>query len=625
MSLINQEKKIESLALKNILAYGISYVDLLESKQWQIEARKWTKDIYSVVNPYYIEQNPVGQAKTLVIQKSTQCGMTTMAAVRMFHFSDFWPVRIIYMLPRQQDYIDFVTTRVDPMISSSDRLTGLLGTPDSTRAKRFGSSYLFFMESTVEPRMMPADAVFIDEFDLSEMSHVSTAKNRMDDSSWRLFYLFSTPTLPNYGINASYNNSDKRQWFVRCSKCNYLQTLDWDENLRVVGPLQKPTDVFFGCVKCNTPLTLEQIQEGFWVSEYPERSKDSIGFHISQMMSHDPLHLYKVFIDPMTELTEFYRKNLGKPRELGIGSIEREDVLIHCFNEEAQYENHTDGSSSYYLGVDQGNELQLLIGKIPKGGGTIKIVHMESVSFDDGFNRVGQLMRLFRIKKAVIDADPNRHSARNLQKDFLGKILLADYSISQSDWSTKKDKSGTTSNVIIGRSEGFDRLIDSIKEDAWALPGQLPNLPIKTETIIDHITAIKRDVEKRKTPSGEKQVAVWRELRASHYAHAWLYLKTAIEIDKGKSFRTAVVGDRRVPTAQEELVSGVPNETLVSIVALLAEVPTDQLTWFVEEKEGTGKTPFPLSHKLKVTRERLFVEEDIIASAKFILRDRFTE
>ena len=139
------QAKINNLSLKDILSYGIFHVDLLENKEWAVETRSWIKDIYAGINPYDIEENPVGQPRRMVIQKSTQCGMTTMAAVRMFHFADFWSIRSIYMLPRQQDYLDFVTTRIDPMISSSERLSGLLGTPDSTRAKKFGASYLFFM------------------------------------------------------------------------------------------------------------------------------------------------------------------------------------------------------------------------------------------------------------------------------------------------------------------------------------------------------------------------------------------------------------------------------------------------------------------------------------------------
>ena len=41
--------------------------------------------------------------------------------------------------------------------------------------------------------------------------------------------------------------------------------------------------------------------------------------------------------------------------------------------------------------------------------------------------------------------------------------------------------------------------------------------------------SIKRDIEKRKTPSGEIEVGVWRKLRADHLAHALGYWFVAID------------------------------------------------------------------------------------------------
>lgn len=616
--------EIEALAQKDILSYGIFYVDLLQGKKWQVDSRKWIKGIYREVNPYYIEKNPIGKPTTLVIQKSTQCGMSTMGMVRAFHFADFWPIRLMYMLPRQQDYIDFVNTRVDPMIRNSERLSDLLGLPDSTRSKAFSNSYMFFMESTVEPRMMPIDAIMIDELDLSEMDHVATAKNRMDDSRWRLSYYFSTPTVPNYGINAQFNISDKRSWFVKCPKCNHYQVMEWDENLRVVGPENDPKEVFFGCVKCDTPITLDVIQEGEWVPEYPERSSEIVGFHVSQMMTHTAEALYKVLRDPHTKLREFYRKNLGKPREVGIGSLSRDDILGNALSPDykVELEEIGDGRSSYYMGVDQGNELQVVIAKIPRGEKIPQVVRIEAIPFDEGFDRVGRLMRLFNIKKAVLDADPNRHSATSLQKSFLGKMYIADYAATTMSWTLKKDpKRDVFTNVVIGRSQAFDKLVEDVKEGKWLLPGLTYEIPQETELLIDHLTAVKRDVETRNTPSGEKEVAIWRELRPSHYAHAMVYLNTAIEIARGKNFRVAMVGSAPPEKVDPFVTDNVTKSELVEMVALLAEVPLEQLEWYLSNSQAIEGIPFPLSHKLKMCRER-FDDDQIMVAAEFVKKDK---
>lgn len=611
----------EDLARRDILSYGILHVDLLQNREWEVGNRTWMPQIYQVVNPRDIENSPQGRARTLSIQKSTQCGMSTMAMVRMFHFADFWSVRLMYMLPRQQDYIDFVTTRIDPTIAASDRLRNMLGTPDSTRAKQIGNSYLFFMESTVEPRMMPANAIFVDEIDLSNMTNVSTLENRMDDpgNPWKLKFYFSTPTLPNFGVNALYETSDKRQWFVACPKCEKYQTLDWDKQLRVVGPRNDPEHVFFGCVYCNEPLTHTAIQSGQWVPEYPDRSGKHIGFHISQMMTHTPWELYQHFIDPKTKLYEFYRKRLGKPYELGIGSLEREDVLAACFDLPYDYEDVHDGKSSYFMGVDQGNELQVLIAKKEPKNPKPKIVFMELIPYDEGgFDRVGRLMHLFNISKAVIDADPNQHSARDLQKEFPGRLLLAHYSEQRTDWKTKKNtKTGITDSVVIGRSEAFDSLVEDIKSRNWLLPGMLPKLSPDTELIIDHVTALRRDLETRRSPSGEREVPVWRELRPSHLAHAWVYLKTAIEILRGKDYRIAEVGKDKGAPAKSADNTTAPHITRITYH--LAEVPLAQLKAYVDSSE---ESKMPMKHKLKLARAEGFGEKEIKEAAAFLIRDK---
>lgn len=611
------KRQLEVAALKDILTYGISYVDLLESKEWDIASRKWMPEIYSVVNPYKIEKNPIGQAKRLVIQKSTQCGMSTMGMVRLFHFADFWSTRSIYMLPRQQDYQDFVSTRIDPIIKRSERLSGLLGEVDSTRSKQIGNSYIFFMESSVEPRMMPADAVWIDELDLSDLKNVSTAQNRMDESAWRIACFYSTPTIPNYGINAMLDSSDKREWMVKCPTCGHWQELDWDKNLRLIGAQNNPKKVFYGCVRCDAELSQQDIQNfGMWVPEYPERSNHTIGFHISQLMSHSAARLWEVYRDPQTNIVEFYRKNLGKPRELGAGSLEREDMLANCFDSAYGFETERDGKSTYYMGVDQGNELQVLVAKDDKVDNRHKIVYLESIPFDEGFARLAQIIRLFRPAKVVVDADPNRHSARALQTDFLGKMLLADYTQSPIDWETKKDDVlGITTNVTIGRSEGFDNLIASIKKGEWLLPGALPELPPATELIIDHITAIKRDIETRRVPGGEKAVVVWRELRPSHYAHAWLYLLIAIAVSRGKDLRSKLIAPAKYSVASSK------TEEEITVTSILAEVPYEQLKEYVKDPGKEIYNMFPLDYKLSIAR-KTFSEEVILRVANILFQDK---
>lgn len=617
-------QRIKNLTLKDPLSFGITYIDLLEDKQWEVDSRLWSVEPYHQVNPFYIEREP-GHVRKLVIRKSTQSGISTLALTKMFHFACHWPVRVFYTLPRQQDVHDMVGTRVDPMIRNSPKLKELLGNPDSTHAKKIGDSYVFFMELSVEPRMMPADAIFVDEVDLSDPTFMSTAVNRMDASRWKLSYYLSTPTLPYYGIDALYNVSDKRQWMVKCPKCGHRQSLDWEVNLRVQGPRTDPTKVFYGCEKCSAELTIEHIQTGEWVPEKPSRSDESVGYHVHQLLTTPAPELYKSFMDPQTTLVEFYRKRLGKPYEVGSGSLSRDDFLINCFDDPYEAEHGWAGDDNiYYLGADQGNEIQVTIAKVETNSRRKKIVHVELIPIEKGFNRVAQLMRLYRVRRAVIDGNPNRHEVTKLTTEFPGRVLIADYIEQKETFRAKKgQKKSYLTNISINRTTAFDALVDGIRSGEWALPGTPPHLSSDIELLIDHLLAIKRDTEIRKKPSGSVEVGVWRALRADHLAHAMSYLNAAIELNRSRrTGRIAVIssGAEEEEEDTEEKYRPDP-EVIASLTSRLSEVPAEQIEWYLNHRPGADEDiPFPLSYKLEVIAS--FEETDILWVLQQLLSDK---
>lgn len=541
--MISSTAQIENLALRNPLAYGISYVDLLQNTQWQIKERRWATDIYQAVNPYEIERNPTGKARRLVIMKSTQCGMSTMGINRVFHFTDFWDVRVMYTLPRQQDVIDFVSTRVDPMIQASPRLLGRLGMPKSTHAKRLGNSFIFFMELSVEPRMMPADALYIDEVDLSDPTFMATAQNRLDASQWKLNYFFSTPTLPNFGIDGLYHSSDMNRWMVGCSHCGFKQQMDWDKNLLREGPAMDPTRVWYGCQKCGKEITKEDIQMGEWVAEFPSRSDTTVGYHVSQLMTHSAPDLYKIFIDPQTKLVEFYRKRLGKPYEVGGGEIGRVDFLENCFDEPYKVESEPDNVSTYYMGVDQGNALQVVLMKRPPNSSRLKVVDAFVIPNAGSFDPIIPYINKFKVKKIVVDNEPNTHSAERLQKMYPGRVVRADYVDQKQRIAEKKLTNGVIDMVMLGRTEAMDDYIDRLRRGQLALPGSATSFTEATDLVINQTLNMRRDVLMKRTHAGnEEQVGVWRALGPDHFAHAMVYAITAYDLSLKGNFRAQEVG-----------------------------------------------------------------------------------
>jgi hypothetical protein len=261
------------------------------------------------------------------------------------------------------------------------------------------------------------------------------------------------------------------------------------------------------------------------------------------------------------------------------------------------------------MGLDQGNELQIVIAKLEPLSRRPKIVRIELIPFEDenepnkaGFGRVKTLMNLFKIRRMVADADPNRHSVRALQNKMPGRVLMADYTSVKKRYQTVKEKN-IISHVNINRSEAFDDLMDSIREGFWALPGLPPILPPMVDTLISHVTALKRDIEERRTPSGIRKTVVWRKLRPDHLAHCMLYLKLALEIDTGTHHKIVVIGK----SPKEEESSEVDNLTywpkpdiIAGIVPFFGQVSQEQAQLYfqlqLQEKLDPKTLPMPLRH-----------------------------
>jgi hypothetical protein len=615
---LSLQEKMSAVAYRDILTYGIMHVPLGDGKKWEVDSRQWMIDLYKVVNPANIQDNPI-QARTFVCTKSTQAGITTMALVRMLHFMTNWTGKVMYMMPRQKDVLDLVGTRLDPLLQQSPMLNGLRGTPDNMQTKQIGNSFVYFQEGTMEPRSIPIDVLMVDEVDLTAPENIGTATNRLDASSWKLRYYLSTPTVNNYGIHKMWLASDMRKWLVRCPKCNAEQEIKWEENLRFDGAPSDPTKVWYGCSHCvDAELTIPHIQTGHWVAEKPERSNDRVGFHVHQMLTTSAGVLYKQYRDPLESEVEFHRKRLGMPYEIGGGSLDADEVYAACYLEEPfEQEIRHDGKSQYFMGIDQGNQLQVIIGKLSPGSIVPKIVRVELVNMETGFKRIRQLMTYFRIRKCVVDANPNRHSAIDLALEYPARVYVADYNESGQFYSSKKKLLGYRPywQVYIDRTLGFDNLFTDIRNGQWSLYGQLSDIPQDIYVLVDQVTALKRDVEERQKANIKVDVPVYRSVRADHLGHSWSYLNVALWLGRSAGGMVAIV-ESSSPEEVEEIELTISMETYKEILYHISEVKKDELQeWLTSREESVI-----MKHKLSFLTN---TEEEIMAAVEYYLLTNF--
>jgi hypothetical protein len=248
--------------------------------------------------------------------------------------------------------------------------------------------------------------VVFDEFDEMEESMIELAQYRIAHSKIQELIYLGTPTIPDYGIDRMYQKSDQRVWMVECPACGKEASLD----LEFPNSLRRRLDgtVYRACIHC-----LEEVHpsRGRWVAQYPSRSKDLVGWWISQLNSLyvNPANILDKYEDPpYGNLSEVMNSTLGR------AYIPAENRLTHaevyaCCGDEPMLNKH---EGPCCMGVDVGSVLHVVIAqKLTRK--TMKII---KVGRYHSFNDLHDLARDFNVKSAVIDLFPEKRKVVEFQK-----------------------------------------------------------------------------------------------------------------------------------------------------------------------------------------------------------------
>lgn len=523
-------RSVADISEKSPFVWGVSYIALPKGSVWSFDDRKWQVEILEDLHP------------RIVVEKPTQIGLTTIATIKGLWFISHFKSRAMYTLPRRDDVTDYVATTLDPIIEGSEFLSVRMGRTNNARMKRIGDSFYHVTEASVTPRMLPVDILINDEVDMSDQENMEQFLARLDASKYKYHYQFSTPTVSGFGINSEYDRSDRRVWIVTCSRCSHEQELDWDEQL-----VRDAVEPYLACNKCRDAILPGDITDGRWVITNP--GAEAHGYHVS--------HLMLPYTRPISDLLReekvmdkktFYNLRLGRPWVPIGGSMTSSLFRDHAFRNGHAMMAHRENGYRYYLGADQGNEIHVVVGRVPVGGDKIEIVYAEHIKprrGEDQFERLGAIARMFDVDFGICDANPNRTSIYNLSKELHGKLGAADIGSYSYPFKWHGFTGSSAYKLTVDRTDMLDGLRDDIASEKISLWGDWESRPYIVREIIRHCSSLKRDTETRRLQSGgETVVGVWRKTGEDHYAFAISLCRIAAVIAPNMSkFDFAVVGD----------------------------------------------------------------------------------
>lgn len=436
--------------------------------------------------------------------KAAQMGLTSKAMLRVAHGARYGGYRgILYLFPSKTDVTDFSKGRIDPLISENPETIGKwLSETDSANVKRIWNCYLYLrgMTSRVGLKSIPIDFIVFDELDEAPQNAVDMAMERMAHSEHREVLKLSNPTLPDYGIDKAFQETDQHYWLLKCERCGEYTCLEdtFPECLLEIGGR-----VIRACPKCQGELN---PSIGEWVPKRPSIT-DKRGYHYSQLFSHfvDPgeiLHQFRT----TNNLTDFYNLKIGIAYVEATNRLSVQEVLALC----GAGGILDSDPGPCFMGVDQGKDLHVVIGKrhVSKAG---QIIHL---GIYRDWEELDRLMRAFHVSRCVVDALPETRNARAFAERHRGRVFLNYYNEHQKGayaWDDKK------LIVSCNRTESLDASHREITQQAVVLPKECEI----TRVYADHLHNTAKKLEEDDETGSRRYIYV--KLGADHFRHAFNY------------------------------------------------------------------------------------------------------
>lgn len=414
----------------------------------EFENHRFMLDIYS-------DRTPIQ-----VIRKGSQIGASTMEILRAIHGARFWGINQIYTLPTVDDVAEFVKSKVNRIIKvNACVMKGVSGRDvDSVEQKQIGKSFLFFKGTYTEKEaiMLTSDRNIHDELDKSKPEVIRDYTSRMGFSKIRSQHYFSTPTMPDVGIDRLFGQSDQKHWRFNCPHCNFEQHMDWEKNV------DRERRIYV-CQKCRKEITSRWANDhGRWEARFP--GEPISGYWISQMICP-----WRSAADLLTEEANaedqqyFYNFVLGLPYIAADQKVPQSLFLRNITNEEVE----TSGWN--VMGADTGDENHVVIGNAK---GIFWIGKIKDRPNKTRWEYMAELINFYDVRVCVIDAMPWTEEALRLARKFPYRVYVNFYKddpkmLEVIRWNDEKEEDNKVFEeeikVLTSRNRIIDDTISSLR------------------------------------------------------------------------------------------------------------------------------------------------------------------
>ncbi len=240
------------------------------------------------------------QVQRVVMMFAAQTGKTESGANWLGYVIDHAPGPMLLVQPTVEMAKRLSKQRLESLVTETPCLAAKIA-PSRSRdsgntmfAKEFpgGMMLLTGANSATGLRSTPCRYIFMDEVDAfpadvdGEGDPVSLAEKRATTFARRKILLTSTPTVKDFSrIEAEYERSDQRRFYVPCPSCGGMQWLKWAQ---LKWENNDPATAVYECEHCNERFAEihkpAMLRGGEWRATAPSGGKTA-GFQLSGLYS----------------------------------------------------------------------------------------------------------------------------------------------------------------------------------------------------------------------------------------------------------------------------------------------------------------------------------------------------
>lgn len=237
--------------------------------------------------------------ESVCLMWASQTGKTEVINNGVAYHIDQRPSPILVLQPTVEMAKAWSNDRLTPMVRDTDVLRGKIREAKSREGsntilhKQFPGGHITMVGANAPAglAMRPIRVVVCDEVDRypisagNEGDPIALAEKRTDTFWDAVLVKTSTPTIRRASrIEAEFDRSDQRYWYVPCHDCGKHQRLRWSG---VRWPKNKPEEAYYQCGHCKAKWSDKQRVDAIWAGEWrAERAfKGRRGYHLNGLYS----------------------------------------------------------------------------------------------------------------------------------------------------------------------------------------------------------------------------------------------------------------------------------------------------------------------------------------------------